>query len=94
MMVGQVYSSTQAYSGHQFLVTMRAAPTLTFSALSDWSINTASAGVGTLTAFTITNVTTQNAEPLFTTAATLVTGNATVLQASNANATFTYSAEL
>jgi hypothetical protein len=76
MMVAQAYSATQAYSGHQFIVTMRAAPTLAFSALSDWSINTANADVGTLTAFSIANVTTQNAEPLFTTAATLVAGNA------------------
>ena len=94
MMVGQVYTTSQAYSGYQFLVTMRAAPTLSYSALSDWYINTAVAGGLTPTAFSIVNVTTQNAEPLFTVASGLVAGNATALQAANANATFTLSAEL
>jgi hypothetical protein len=94
IMAAQVYSSTQAYSGHQFIVSMRAAPTLSYSDLSHWSINTAIADDGILTAFSIANVTTQNSEPLFTTAATLVAGNASVLQAKSASATFTYSAEL
>jgi hypothetical protein len=94
MMVGQVYSSTQAYSGYQFIMPMRAAPTLSYSALSDWAVNDATAGAKVLTGFSLVNTTTQNTEPLFTVASGLVAGNATALQAQSANATFTLSAEL
>jgi hypothetical protein len=95
MMVGQCYTTSQAYTGYQFLTTMRSAPTLSYSALSDWSVNTAGAGVSLLTAWTIINTTTQNVEMLFTgTGISLIAGNATVLQAQNANATFTLSSEL
>ena len=95
MMVGQCYTTSQAYSGYQFIAPMRAAPTLSYSALSDWAVNTAGAGASILTAWSIVNATTQNAETIFTgTGVSLVPGNATALQAQNANATFTLSAEL
>ena len=95
MMVGQCYTTSQAYSGYQFIAPMRAAPTLSYSALSDWAVNTAGAGPSILTAWSIVNATTQNMEPIFTgTGTNLVAGNATALQAQTANATFTLSAEL
>jgi hypothetical protein len=95
MMVGQCYSTSAAYTGYQFLTTMRSAPTLSYSALSDWAVNTSGAAPSVLTAWTAINATTQNIEMLFTgTGISLVPGDATVLQAQNANATFTLSAEL
>ena len=94
MMVGQNYTTAAAYSGYQFIMPMRAAPTLSYSALSDWAVNDAAAGARILTGFSLVNSTTQNTEPLFTVASGLVAGNATALQAQNANATFTLSAEL
>ena len=94
-MLGQCYSLSAAYTGYQFIATMRSAPTLTYSALSDWSANTAAAAVSLLTAWSIANATTRNGEMFFTgTGSPYIAGNSTVLQAQNANATFTLSSEL
>jgi hypothetical protein len=94
-MVGQCYTTSSAYSGYQFVTTMRSAPTFVYSALTDWSANGANAGANALAGFSIVNANPHNAEVLlFSSASGLVAGNATVLQALNTNATFSFSAEL
>jgi hypothetical protein len=95
IMVAQCYSTTQAYSGYQFVTPMRSAPTLSYSALSDWVLYTSSGSGRTLTSSSISYATTQNGEFLFAIgSADLVAGNATVFATQNTNATLTLSAEL
>jgi hypothetical protein len=94
LMTGQNYSTTNAYSGYQYVTTMRSAPTLSYSALSDWVVNGADASGKVLTDMSITNSNGDSAEFLFTVASGLVAGNATILQAANSNSTISLSAEL
>jgi hypothetical protein len=95
IMVAQCYSTTQAYSGYQFVTPMRSAPTLSYSALSDWVLYTSVGSSRTLTSSSISYATTQNGEFLFAIGSTdLVAGNATVFASQNTNATLTLSAEL
>jgi hypothetical protein len=95
IMVAQCYSTTQAYSAYQFVTPMRSAPTLSYSALSDWVLYTSVGSGRTLTSSSINYATTQNVEFIFAIgSADLVAGNATVLATQNTNATLTLSAEL
>jgi len=91
----QCYSTTQAYTGHQFIVPMRSSPTLSTGTLSYFSVNASGASTTTVNAFTLSNATTVNAEWLLTiSAASLTAGNASVLQLTNAAGYLAYSAEL
>jgi hypothetical protein len=91
----QAYTTTQTYTGFSFPVAMRAAPTFSYSALSDWNVLVATASSTLATAMSIVNATPNNVEILTTIGtASLVAGNASSIQAGNSNATVTFSAEL
>ena len=89
---GHYYSSGAAYILTTFPVPMRVAPTA--ACLNPTSFSVYSAGTGrAVTTFTIYSSSPFNATALFATAAATA-GNGSWLEATNANATLTYSAEL
>jgi len=91
----QAYSTTQAAGNLIFPVQMRAAPTLTVSANSDWNITTAAYVATTCTAISISQVGVMGCQFLATIgSASLTAGYATNMQAANINARLNLSAEL
>ena len=95
--IGQCYSTTQV-NGLQvpLPVTMRAAPTFSYSALGDWAMQTAGAGSAALSALVAASA--QQGYNMVSLAATvgsgLVAGNATLLFAVNTNGRLNFGAEL
>jgi hypothetical protein len=96
---GFAFSTTQGVVPFIFNTVKRAAPTLTISAVSDWSVNNSGGGSLALTALIINgsgaDVTPKSVSLRWTVASGVVAGNATVMTANNTtNARMNFSAEL
>ncbi len=93
--VAQNYSTTQSFGSLNWINTMRVAPTVSVSAVTDYAIRNATAGVVTLTAFTFDRISTNQCRFNTTVAAGQVAGDAGLVAAIFANsATLDASAEL
>jgi hypothetical protein len=91
---GQNYATTNSIAILQFPVTMRTSPAITVSSAAHFGQTAANAGSIALTAFSADTFTVNNCRLTTTTAGSLVTGNASLIQSTNASATLDFGAEL